>query len=172
MNTFSTATKVGFALVAIGIVCQFIYWYPILPPEVPSHFDGNGIPDKLMDKNSYYVLMVALQAMFMIGFPVLVSFSKKIPNALYNVPNKDYWLAPERRNETLDDMSQFLLRTGILTMLLMAAIFHLSCQVAIQVRDDISPEFVWIMMAYLGILGVMVIAMLLKYRLPDEAKQN
>lgn len=170
MNTFQTATKIGFVLIAIGVFCHFLWWYPRLPAEVPSHFDGNGNPDQTMKKNSYFLLMSLLQATFLIGFPILIWFSKKIPNSLYNLPNKEYWLTPERRDETLDDMNLFLLRTGIITMLLMAAMFHLSCEVAIKVRDDISPEFIWIMMVYLVVLFIMLGMMLYKYRLPADAK--
>ncbi len=43
---------------------------------------------------------------------------------MINLPNKDYWLAPERRDETFAILSRRFLWVATATLLLMLDIFH------------------------------------------------
>ncbi len=73
-----------------------------LPPMVASHFDAAGQPNAFMTRSGYtrFVLCAA------VGFPVVIV---GILTAVYanakqmKLPNRDYWLAPERiaRTRTL-----------------------------------------------------------------------
>jgi hypothetical protein len=51
-------------------------------------------------------IYIAFMLVFVIGLPLLLvlvtSFALGRPNARINLPNRDYWLAPERRAETLN----------------------------------------------------------------------
>jgi len=79
-----------------------------LPPVVASHFDGSGAPDGAMPRWLYMALMGLLVA----GAPLLLAL---LPHWLIgrdgrrlNIPHRQYWLAPQRREETL----AFLRRHG------------------------------------------------------------
>jgi uncharacterized membrane protein len=72
-----------------------------LPALVASHFDASGSANGFMPRATYRRLMLAL----LVFVPLLVAF---LPTALIgkggrhvSLPNKDYWLAPERREETI-----------------------------------------------------------------------
>ena len=49
---------------------------------------------------------------FAVALPLLLNFAMsrllRIPNARINMPNRDYWLAPERRDSTIDLLLQFM----------------------------------------------------------------
>jgi hypothetical protein len=72
-----------------------------LPGLVASHFGSAGTPNGFMPRGVYIGFMLV----FVIGFPLLMvfvtSFALGRPNARINLPNRDYWLAPERRAETV-----------------------------------------------------------------------
>jgi len=72
-----------------------------LPALVASHFGSSGTPDGFMPRGVYIGFMLV----FVMGFPALLvfvtSFALGRPNARINLPNRDYWLAPERRAETV-----------------------------------------------------------------------
>ena len=71
-----------------------------LPDPVASHFDGRGNPDAWVERQSYVAGMVGL-ALFLPGIVVGLCFAMRYaPRSTINLPNRDYWLAPERRAET------------------------------------------------------------------------
>jgi uncharacterized membrane protein len=69
-----------------------------LPPLVAAHFDSAGRTNAYMPRGRYIALLLGI-AVIVPLFLVIVprrTFSK----ARINLPNRDYWLAPERRDET------------------------------------------------------------------------
>lgn len=85
---------------AIFFLGQLGFYYPQLPEQVASHFNHLGEPDGWMSKINFMIFEVVLLG-FIVGLFALIAFSfEKTPVGLLNLPNKDYWLAPERRAET------------------------------------------------------------------------
>lgn len=80
---------------------QLIYYYPQLPERIASHFGASGEPDGWMSKNAFYAFEIGLFAFISGLFFCISYFIPRMPRALVNLPNKDYWLAPERRDETV-----------------------------------------------------------------------
>jgi len=80
-----------------------------LPPVVASHFAAGGNADGFMSRNVYLGVMlfvaVAVPALLALGH----SLVRLVPPHLVNLPNRDYWLSPERTPETL----AFLRKHGI-----------------------------------------------------------
>lgn len=81
-----------------GFVC---YSAQTLPPIVASHFSASGVANGFMPRQTY----LAGFSLVLIGVPLLIAF---LPgsllshrNAQLNIPNRAYWLAPERRDTTL-----------------------------------------------------------------------
>jgi uncharacterized membrane protein len=165
---FSICNKAMLAVTAIAAICQFVYWYPILPDVVASHFDHQGNADGTMAKTAFFVLFGLLQLLFLLGMPLLAKVLPKFPNSMVNCPNKEYWLAPERRDQTMNFNAQFLVATGWLTSWLFIGCFHLSSLVSLEKRATIEPEFIWMMAAYLIALFTGVAWMFVKFRLPAE----
>lgn len=71
-----------------------------LPDRVASHFATAGQANAFMSRDSYIKFML----MFVVGLPLFLSGSMALvfrgSNKL-NLPNRDYWLAPERRSATI-----------------------------------------------------------------------
>jgi hypothetical protein len=62
-------------------------------------------------------------------FPGIGLILRKIPTSMINLPNKDYWLSPERKQETIAVLSRQFLWFGSATLLLLLDIFHQSFRV-------------------------------------------
>jgi uncharacterized membrane protein len=163
---WSASNKLMIFLTFCVCVWQLAAWYPRLPSPIPSHFDANGQIDGEMGKTSFYVLMGLVELMFLVGFPLLGMAMKYIPNSLINLPNKEFWLAPERRDATLATSTQYLRTIGWMTAWLMIGIFHLTAEVATGIRASINPEVYWIMGIYMAILSASIVWLCLKYRMP------
>jgi uncharacterized membrane protein len=89
-----------FAILATGIL-QCMLDYPLLPERMASHFGASGDPNGWMMKSQFLsVYAVVLIPAIILEFWMPRKIARTSGNRL-NLPNKDYWLAPERRAETL-----------------------------------------------------------------------
>lgn len=128
MTMHKMSRAVFVLLIVIGVL-QAAYYYPLLPERVASHFGASGRPDAWSSKLffvNFYLIAIGVIAIL---FPVVGSGMSKIPDSLINLPHKDYWLAPERRQETFEVLFRYFLWFGSATFLLLLDIFHQAFQV-------------------------------------------
>ncbi|HWW18939.1 MAG TPA: hypothetical protein VNY81_09975 [Candidatus Saccharimonadales bacterium] len=100
MSNTRLPSSVFVALAVIGAV-RYIYYAPRLPEVLGSHFAGNGAVNAWQSKAAFLsteLAVVVLAAVVGFGIPRIVG---AMPVSLINLPNKEYWLSPERRAETL-----------------------------------------------------------------------
>jgi uncharacterized membrane protein len=98
----------------------------LAPGVVPSHFDAAGRPNAWSPRNEFFALQVAVilgTAALLIGIPWLLKFT---PASLINLPNKSYWLAPGRREETMDRLASYFDVFASATVLLLMVVFELA----------------------------------------------
>ena len=119
-----TLYRAGVALLIaliIGACIHMVVYYPQLPEVVSSHFDMNGKVNGSMSRNSfvelYAGLVVFLSALFL-GLGLLLP---RLPDSSINMPNKDIWLAKDRRDTTMNTVATFLVWLGAFTMLFIMA---------------------------------------------------
>ena len=72
-----------------------------LPEVVASHFDAAGRSNGDMPRGPYIAIMVLITLAVPLFIVVVANLALSAPNARINLPNRDYWLAPERRAETV-----------------------------------------------------------------------
>ena len=90
---------VYFLMLLMGLL-EWMHVYPQLPVRMASHFDPYGRPNGSLPKETFFLVMAFAVVMTgAIGFllPLAVAAA---PAELINLPRKDYWLGPERREET------------------------------------------------------------------------
>lgn len=109
-----------------------------LPTEVAMKFDLQGQPIGWAHRDTLIALQVGMILFTGVVFGLLPGYLSKLPAALVNVPNKDYWLAPHRRRETFAEMRAYLTWIGVLTLLTLAGVFQLVV-VAHQVQPPQLP---------------------------------
>ena len=93
-----------------------------LPDLVASHFNARGHPDGWMERSKYLLFTIGL-AILMPGLVVGLSYATRfVPNALINLPRREYWLAPERRQESFDFLFEQSLWFGCIAVAFVIAI--------------------------------------------------
>lgn len=88
-------------LLVIGIGAAFIYASSAsLPPVIASHFVAGGAANGFMPKSAYlqFIALMTLGLPLLLGF--LLGLGRHLPPSLINLPNRGYWLAPERSEAT------------------------------------------------------------------------
>lgn len=152
-------------LAVLVMIGSTAYYYPQLPEQVASHFDASGQPDGWMSKPFYAAFMVGM-TLFIAGvFIVMAYLTANIPVRWINLPHKDYWLAGERRAETLAYLKTFSLWMGTATMILMA-LLNVQC-LRYNLGQIPRLEHTWYFLGtYLLAVGYLLVPMLLRFRRP------
>lgn len=101
-----SARVLFFAILGAGIL-QCLHDLPLLPDRVASHFDPSGNANGWMTKPQFLLTYVlALVPALAVEFWIPRRIAKTGEGRL-RLPNKQYWLAPERRCETLAYFERF-----------------------------------------------------------------
>ena len=90
-----------FVLVAVGFLSDLALIWPSLPARVATHFDLGGHPNGWSSREQ----LLSMTAFLTFGFGGLIVGARLIKSASLdslNLPNRDYWLVPERADATLD----------------------------------------------------------------------
>jgi uncharacterized membrane protein len=111
-----------------------LYTVQYLPDKVATHFGMDGRADGWMSRNGYLTFVLS----FMIGVSALVSFvvgtlPRQFPQWT-NIPNRDYWLATERCDESTRFLSVHGKRLGYLIVMMMLGMHY-----TILLANHISP---------------------------------
>ncbi len=102
----SSMTKIFLLVVGFGAI--FVWWSSgAMPESVASHFGPGGVANGFTSRETYARAMLAL----VVFVPSLVFFASRfashLPVAFINLPNKAYWLAPERQRSSLASLGKF-----------------------------------------------------------------
>ncbi len=96
-----------FALLYCCFLGLVIWSAHLLPEKVASHFDGNGVANRWMNRGPFLCFIGMLPFFTGGAFALVGLLAKTLPTRFFNrMPNRAFWLAPEHRQIT----AAFLLR--------------------------------------------------------------
>lgn len=133
-NLSSWSVLVVVLVVAAGFI---LLSSPSLPPVVASHFAAGGDANGFMPRNVYLGLMLLMA----VGIPLLLALGqhlvRRVPPHRVSLPNRDYWLSPERTAETF----AFLQNHGIYFSALMAVFLCFIHWLVVRANTLQPPHF-------------------------------
>ncbi len=150
-------------IVWIGLASFVCFTAAQLPDRVATHFGLGGVPNGWMTRGEHVqftLLMGLVIPVFVVG---LFAFLRRF-HGLLNIPHKDYWLAPERRQETMD----FILRQGFrfaAMFIIFIAVIHWSILMANRHNPATLPgvHAAWIGGGFLAAAAVWVLAFFVRF---------
>jgi len=117
-----------FGAIAACAAVQAVLAFPQLPARMASHFGASGMPTGWMPKQSFFVVYAGVIGVAaLVGYLVPRSIAKK-PLERINLPNKEYWLAPERRAETLAFFERYFAWYSCVLLLILVLAMGLAIQ--------------------------------------------
>ena len=134
------------AVTAVG-VWQLLSHYGELPDRVASHFSASGVPDGFSSKQSFLTTSCILFGSVFVFAGGLGWLLRFVPSSMINLPNRGYWLAPERRAATIGVLSRFLLWYGAATQLFLVSVLALVVEYNV---DHVSTWSMGIFWVFLG----------------------
>jgi hypothetical protein len=139
----------------LGGALIFVYYTSrLLPETVASHFNRAGTATGFLPRSAYVgitLLIVALPPLFLVLLPRL---SLRRPGVRINLPNRDYWLAPERRERTVALLERQLTQFGVM-LLLFLCYGHL---LVVRANSSVPPTLSsgWLLAGLVVFLGMTV----------------
>lgn len=120
-----------FGLLLFVCFSHAAYYYKQLPAQVPSHFAASGHPDAWSGKDVFVGLYVFTIGICGVAFGSIGAVIARLPVSLINLPNKNFWLADERKEETISYLGAFMLLFGSATLGLLFFTFHQAFRVSL-----------------------------------------
>lgn len=157
-------------LVLLAAAClHLLYYYPQLPDRVASHFDAAGRADGWSHKGAlafFYLGIMALMAGIAFAFSATTS---RLPVRWISLPNRDYWLAPERREATLAVLSDLVFWFNSATVGFLMLLMHLTIRANLDGTHRLGDSFWPLLVAYLAFTAGWCVAMLRRFRKPPSS---
>ena len=161
--------RVFFVIVILFCVFETARLWSIAPAQMAAHFNFQGTPDRFVTKEQFFGFQ--LQTALVV---ILTSILPKVlflvlPPERINMPNRDYWLAPERRAETVDRLSSFgAMLFGVILLVIQAG-FELSVSANLQTPIFFQAQLmIPIMVASFILIGLMLFWLARSFRLPPS----
>jgi len=154
-----------YVLVAVALV-QVIYYYPQMPDVVASHFDGLGAPNDWSSRNGFFGLYLAMVLLLVAIFEFVPRWSETRSRFGMKIPNRDYWLAPERVEQTKAFFRRQMFIMGIVHLLLTIYAIQLAILANFSQQPRLHPSIGWALALYFLFLIGWLIHFYLHFRKP------
>jgi uncharacterized membrane protein len=136
-----------------------------LPTRVATHFGRGGYANGWMTHNGYLMFILAFTVLLPAVVVILVGVLPKVIGARAGIPNRNYWLAPERRTATLSALASIACSLGCLLVLFLLAIHLVTVEANAATPARLSEStLIRVMMGFgLGIL-LWLLALWMRFR--------
>lgn len=165
-------SRFAFYLLLALAVLQVVVFYPRLPDVMASHFDASGQADGWMSKTTFLAIHVGtlgLTAVLFLALPAI-----RWPDRWVNLPHKDYWLAPERREETFRYLHGQFFLFGCLTLGFLLIVMQWVMEANLDGSHTLpAAPMWWLVGGYLFLTSVWTVRLVRHfYRVPAEASPS
>ena len=151
----SSLPKIVFVLLAVGAAIYFSSLYAQLPEVVASHFNARGVPNGWQTKSAFFSVLIGvsvLAAVVGFGIPRLIML---LPPEYINLPNKGYWLAPERRADTMGFLNGYFAWFGCALFAVILVTINFAVQA--NLHPDRRPEATPMLFVLAGFLSFAIV---------------
>lgn len=156
---------------AAAVWLQLHHYWAVLPDPIATTFDAQGKPGGWMTVRAVFAYYIAALGIVSFLFMTAGLLTRKMPRLLVAVPNRDYWLAPERRGETIRYMKEFYLWTGAFAALFVAGTAEFIFSANMKISPQIDPQVFYLLASMLA-LGLLVVLLAIFWRFKKPATKG
>ena len=159
------AALVAFVLICGVLALDVAHYLPLVPDPLASHFGFSGRPNGWTSRFRMIAGLAVLVLLFAAIFAATFIFGR-IPDRLINVPNKTYWLAPERREATLLYFSVWLRWFLVLTLAFLTLVVGLTFRANLHTPPQLSVAALGVLIIYLVVAVTMIVTLVMRLHRP------
>ena len=155
-------------LVVIGVAVAVVAATSTdLPARVAVHFGAGGAANGWQTRGGYQAWMLALVVALPLALVGALAWLPRIGACALNIPNKDYWLAPERREGTFERLTRFASFLGIVIAVFLTAVHLVVVEANSSTRPTLpTAPFVAVMLGFAVAMIAWVVALTYGFRRP------
>ena len=160
--------KIFFVIVILACIFETWRLWGITPEQMAAHFDIQGSPDRFVPKAEFFWFQIkTLLIVIGVSLPPQVLFLV-MPVELINMPNRDYWLAPERRNDTVERLSSFGAMMFAIILLVVQIGFELAVSANLHTPILFNAQLmIPVMLVSFMVIGLMLFWLAISFRRPS-----
>lgn len=161
--------RILFVIALLICIFEIARLWDISPEQMAAHFNAQGLPDRFVSKAEFFWFQIqTLFIVVLVSLPLQVLFLV-LPLGVINMPNREYWLAPERKAETLARLGDFgSMLFGVILLLVLAA-FEISTYANLQDPIVFNAGLMGMVMASgMVFIILMLIRLVLSFRMPAQ----
>lgn len=156
-------------ILAAVAASQFARHYPELPQTIAVHFAVDGRANGWSHKDAFVLTYGAVEAAIVLAALGLAFLGHRIPANFLNIPNRDYWLAPERRRETLRYAWTRVIWLEAATLAFLIAIAEIIFRANRAAGSPtLTSNFFVVLVAFVVAIIWQSVSMMLRFRRLDE----
>jgi len=143
-----------YAFLFLAGLLMMAYYFPQMPERMASHFAADGHVNGWQSREAFFLLMLLVSstsAVVCFLAPRQIAAKAK---ARINLPHRDYWLAPERRAETMRFISATMAWFGC------GILFVLICGTFLAMQANLGPNHRFNSEAMILVLGGFLVGLL------------
>ncbi|MCC7403639.1 MAG: DUF1648 domain-containing protein [Bdellovibrionales bacterium] len=137
-----------------------------LPEVVASHFGQNGLANGYSSKQGHLYAMMVLYALMALSFGILPVLFRWIPTRLINLPHREYWLAPERREASLGRLRDWMAMMGVSVFFFFMVVNWMVVEANRRNPPRLSDSFLWALAIFIGFTLLWTVALMMAFRKP------
>ena len=146
-------SRTVFVVLLAAALLQMAWYYPRLPERMASHFDAAGRANAFLPKPAFFILYASVLGLLSVLFLLTPMLLARLPNGMINLPNRDYWLAPERRSLALAKVQAFSVGFGNGMLLFLLLVFRDVMRANLLEVPELSMR-IWVFLALLAAFSI------------------
>jgi uncharacterized membrane protein len=124
-------------VLVIATVFQITHFYPFLPDLVVSHCGPGGQPDGWLGKTTFFWAMAISELIVTGCFVAIALVLPNLSKRWINIPNKNFWLEPERQHNTIRYIQVHILWFAVIIEAAMVLLWQST------INANVKPELHW-----------------------------
>jgi uncharacterized membrane protein len=159
-------SRTAFVALLAAALLQMAWYYPRLPVTMASHFDAAGRANGFLPKPAFFILYASVLALLSVVFLLTPMLLARLPSSMINLPNRDYWLVPERRVLALAKVQAFSVGLGNVVLLFLLLVFRDVMRANLLEVPALTAR-IWAFLALLAAFSIVwTVRLLHSFRLP------
>jgi lysylphosphatidylglycerol synthetase-like protein (DUF2156 family) len=132
-----------FFTLLVSCVAFIVGTFEQLPPRVASHFGLAGESNAWMRRENYLLFMLGFATLLPLFLVASLAWLPRLTSRNIKVPNREYWLAPAQRGETLAALAAFGGWLGCLVAAFIAALHYTVLEANTSVPPQMRGPLLW-----------------------------
>jgi hypothetical protein len=139
-----------------------------LPAIVAVHFNAAGAANGFMRREECRRFM----SIFTLGLPVIIAavtslVPRLVPPSMINIPNREYWLAPDRAQSSIAFLSEQGIWFACILVTFLAGVDWMVARANASTPPHFAAmPFAWIMAAFVGAIALWALRMFKRFHAP------